>query len=177
MVDIKGSTSELVYDFLDPDFLDNPYPYYEVQRKVAPIVFSEKWGLWVFLRFDDISTLLRDRRLGRSILHVMTREELGWPPMRQDMAPFYELHRHRLMDLEPPDHTRIRNLVQKVFTPQTVEKLRPHIQQIADKLIDQVIDLGQMDLLRDFAVPFPVTVIAELLGVPENDRQSLHPWS
>jgi len=169
--------SELLFDLIDRDFLTNPYPYYDRQRETEPVVYSDKWKLWVFTRYDDISVLLRDRRLGRSILHVMTREELGWPPAREEMAPFINLHRHRLLDIEPPDHTRIRNLVQKVFTPQTAENLRPQIQKIADDLLDKVQDQGHMELLEDFAVPLPVTVIAELLGVPQADRHMLRPWS
>ena len=93
------------------------------------------------------------------------------------MEPFIAVHRGRLMDSEPPDHTRLRSLVQKVFTPRTVEDLRPRIQSIVDDLLDRALPAGEMDLLEDFAVPLPVTVIAELLGIPEADRGRLRPWS
>jgi len=82
-----------------------------------------------------------------------------------------------LMEMEPPDHTRLRSLVNKVFTPGRVDAVRPRIQDIANGLIDAVFDAGTMDLLRDFAEPLPVIVIAELLGVPEPDRKYLRPWS
>ncbi len=169
--------TELTYDFTDPAFLEDPYPYYDHQRKVQPICYSEKWKLWVFTTHEYISNLVRDRRIGRAILHKMTRGELGWPPEREELEPFVRLHRHRLLDIEPPDHTRIRTLVQKVFTPQTAENLRQQVQMIADNLLNRVQGQAQFDLLADYAVPLPVTVIAELLGVPEGDRHMLHPWS
>ncbi|RMF80422.1 MAG: cytochrome P450 [Chloroflexi bacterium] len=167
----------LEFDPNDAAFMRNPYPVLNALREEAPIFWHEATGMWFVSRYDDLYTLLRDRRLGRQITHIMPREALGLPPRNPDYAPFYMLSDNSMFDKEPPDHTRIKNLVHKVFTPRRVESLRGQIQQIADDLLDAVESRGEMDLLEDYAVPLPVMVIAALLGVPEADRHKLRPWS
>jgi len=162
---------------LSPEFQRNPYPFYDAMRAEAPIWYWEEGNMWLFTRYDDISTLLRDRRLGRTMDHVLRREGRALPPIPEAQAPFHKLSQHSMFDKEPPDHTRLRSLVHKVFTPRRVENLRGRIQAITDHLLDQVEAQGRMDVLEDFAVPLPVTVIAELLGVPEEDRHRLRSWS
>ncbi|MGH2359263.1 MAG: cytochrome P450, partial [bacterium] len=130
-----------------------------------------------FTRYDDIAALLRERRLGRSILHVLSRDELGWPPPNPLISNFDHFQNHHMLDNEPPKHTRLKSLMLKAFTSSRVEGLRRKIQEIVDGLIDRVKDRGGMDLLKDFAEPIPVAVIAELLGVPEDERGPLRPWS
>jgi len=159
-------------DLLDPAFLADPYPVYARWRSETPILYDSQTDLWYFTRYADISSLLRDRRLGRAFPGHAPRQS-----RIKDPTPFGWLHNHMLMEMEPPDHTRLRSLVNKVFTPVRVEALRPRIQDIANELVEAVIDTGTMDLLRDFAEPLPVIVIAELLGVPESDRKYLRPWS
>ena len=139
--------------------------------------WHEASQLWFFTTHADVERLLRDRRFGRSILHILSREEIGLPPERSDLEPFTKLGAHSMFDKEPPDHTRLKALVHKVFTPRRVEQLRGQIQAITDDLLDRAEAQGQFDLLADFATPLPVTVIAELLGVPESDRHWLRPWS
>lgn len=107
----------------------------------------------------------------------MSREEPGWPPPDPALAPFYHFESNHLMDKEPPDHTRLRSLLGKAFTPQRVEALRPKIEAAARRLLDTLEPAGKMDLVRDFAEPLPVTVIADLLGVPDAERPNLRPWS
>lgn len=162
---------------LSPDFLRNPYPFYDEIRTEAPVLFWPEGNMWLFTRHDDINALLRDKRLGRTMDHIISRVERGIPPVPDAELPFYKLSEHSMFDKEPPDHTRLRSLVHKVFTPRRVENLRGRIQVIADGLLDKVQPQGRMEILEDFAVPLPVTVIAELLGVPEADRHLLRPWS
>jgi cytochrome P450 len=162
---------------LSREFMLNPYPTYDHLRATTPILYHQDTDLWFFSTHEDIDTLLRDRRLGRSIDPVLSREQRGVPPPSPELAPFNKLSENSMFDKEPPDHTRLRSLVHKVFTPRRVESLRGHIQNIADHLLDQVQSNGRMEVLEDFAVPLPVQVIAELLGVPEADRQHLRPWS
>jgi cytochrome P450 len=162
---------------LSPEFQRNPYPFYDDIRAAEPIMFWPEGNMWLFTRYEDISTLLRDKRLGRTMDHVISREERGIPPVPEAEAPFYKLSEHSMFDKEPPDHTRLRSLVHKVFTPRRVENLRARIQAITHDLLDAVQAQGHMDILEDFAVPLPVTVIAELLGIPETDRHLLRPWS
>jgi unspecific monooxygenase len=160
-----------------PDFIFDPYPLLTELREQTPIFWEPRWRKLFFTRYEDIAFLLRDKRLGRSMLHILSREELGWPPPDPRLTAFNQFQNHIVMEQEPPDHTRLRGLVSKAFTPQRVEGMRAKITAIVNRLLAQVQANGQMDLLRDFAEPLPVTVIAELLGVPEAYRQQLRPWS
>jgi len=161
------------FDPLSPEFTRDPYPIYDALRRTQPIFFSEALNLWFMSAYEDVAALLRDRRLGRAI----DRDEADLPPKNPKYAPFNKLSEHSMFDKEPPDHTRLRSLVHKVFTPRRVENMRIQIQAITDDLLDTAQPHGSMDLLEDFAVPLPVTVIAALLGVPEADRHLLRPWS
>ncbi len=159
----------------DKDFIQNPYPTYERLQAESPIFWHEDMGMWVVASYVDVMGILRDKRFGRSIDHVISPEARGATPPSTEYAPFYKLSDNSMFDKEPPEHTRLKSLVHKAFTPRRVENLRASIQQITNDLLDRVD--GEMDLLDDFAVPLPVTVIGELLGVPEADRRYLRPWS
>jgi unspecific monooxygenase len=161
----------------DPSFVFDPYPQLADLRESQPVFYDPVWKKIFFTRYDHIAALLRDRRLGRSILHVLSRDELGWPPPNKLTRDFDRFQSDHMLDNEPPKHTRLRGLMLKAFTPARVEGLRSKVQHIVDRLIDQVQDRGEMDLLKDFAEPIPVAVIGELLGVPEADRHLLRPWS
>ena len=164
-------------DLNHPAFVFDPYPTLGELRESLPVFYDPVWKKVFFTRYEDIAALLRDRRLGRSILHVLSRDELGWPPPDPRTRDFDRFQDDHMLDNEPPKHTRLKTLMLKAFTTGRVEGLRGAIQGIVDKLIDRVEAHGAMDLLRDFAEPLPVAVIAELLGVPEVDRPLLRPWS
>ncbi|MEP6983971.1 MAG: cytochrome P450 [Chloroflexota bacterium] len=159
----------------DPEFQHNPYPVYDELRATTPIFYWEPWKIWFFTRYEDINTLLRDRRLGRTMQHILPPEQRYVPS--PTLEPFERLGQYSLFDKEPPEHTRLRGLVHKVFTPRRVEGLRLQIGNICNDLVDAVVETGQIEVLSDFAVPLPVNVISELLGVPEADRPLLRPWS
>ena len=154
-------------DLTDPAFLDDPYPTLARARASAPLVWHEQTGQWLAVTYAAANGLLRDRRFGR----LWQDKE----PAAQ-FAPFNDLHRNQMMENEPPAHTRLRSLVASAFARGHVERLRPRVQQLADGLLDAV-DGGQLDLIADYAEPLPVAVIAELLGVPEEDQPMLRPWS
>jgi len=160
---------ELHLDLNDPAFIRDPYPRLAELRERLPVFHDPVWKKVFFTRYDDIAALLRDRRLGRSIPHV--------PPPDPLTRDFDAFQGHHMLDNEPPKHTRLRGLMLKAFTPARVEGLRGAIEGVVGGLIDRVRGRGEMDLLRDFAEPIPVAVIAELLGVPEEDRPLLRPWS
>lgn len=166
-----------MFNPLDPDFIRDPYPTYEQLRTTTPLLYLPEQKMWFVSLYEDVNALLRDRRFGRTMDHILTREERGLPPKRADLAPFDKLSENSMFDKEPPDHTRLRTLVHKVFTPRRVEMLRGKIAIIANDLLDQVADKPVFDLLEDYATPLPVSVIAELLGVPEEDQHYLRPWS
>jgi cytochrome P450 len=161
----------------DPAFIADPYPVYRELRDAHPVHYDEATDHWLVARYADVNALLRDRRLGRTYLHAATHAEMGRPEDPAWHEPFWHLIRSGILDMEPPDHTRVRRLVSKAFTPAFVEGLRPRVQRITDDLVDAVADGPTFDLLPAIAEPLPVTVIAEMLGVPESDRHLLRPWS
>src|SRR5215218_6844713 len=169
------------FDPWSAEFVAWPYDVYAQLRQESPVWFFERTGQYMVSRYVDVNALLRDRRLGRTYLHVASHEEMGHPPDPEHLAPFWKLIRDGMLDREPPDHTRLRRLVSKAFTPRMVEQLRPRIAAIADRLVDRLVDAGSdgspVDLISVVAEPLPVTVIAEMLGVPEADRHLLRPWS
>jgi cytochrome P450 len=167
----------LGFDPGDPRFVADPYPVYERLRGAAPVVYDEATDHWLVTRFDDVSMSLRDRRFGRTYLHVATHEEMGREPPPVSLDPFWHLITSGILDMEPPDHTRVRRLVSRAFTPRMVESMREPVQELTDDLVDSVAGTGEFDLLATIAEPLPVAVIAELLGIPQDDRSLLRPWS
>ena len=159
----------------DPDFLHDPYPTYARLRDETPVLWHEPWGAWVLTRYRDVDRLLRDRRLGRVMEGVEKR------PPDPAHAPFDRIQAGSLLEIEPPDHTRIKQVVHDVFTPRHVRALGERIERLclrqAAALAERMEADGEADLITVFAEPIPVTVIAELLGVPEEDRHLLLPWS
>ena len=164
-------------DPVDPGFFNNPYPAYHAIRAQVPVFKWEQYGYWCFARHEDVNALLRDRRFGRQILHVASREELAWPETPPHLKPFYDFEKHSLLELEPPVHTRLRSLVTRSFLSRQVEGLRPMISNLSNGLIDRLESAHEADLLPAFATPIPVIVICELLGVPAGMAQQLLSWS
>jgi cytochrome P450 len=160
----------------NPVFVQDPYSAYEALRGTK-LFWWDSYGHWCTARHDVVSALLRDRRFGRQILHVASREELGWPEPNPALEPFDAVERNSLLELEPPAHTRLRGLVNRAFVSRQVEKLRPRIAVLADELIEGFAHAGTVDLLDAFATPIPVIVIAELLGVDPGDAPLLLDWS
>ncbi|MFC0847472.1 cytochrome P450 [Streptomyces noboritoensis] len=161
----------------DPGFVADPYPAYTALRARGRAHHHTPTNQWLIPHHTDVSTLLRDRRLGRTYLHRFTHEEFGRTPPSPAHEPFHTLNDQGILDLEGPDHTRIRRLVAKAFTPRRVEELEPVVQRIATRLVGDFVAAGGGDLLTEVAEPLPVTVIAEMLGIPEEDRHLLRPWS
>lgn len=156
------------FDPRDPAMVADPYPVFTAMRAAGQPIWHDDLDMWLAVRHADAEAVLRHRRAGRVF---RDREPLA------DFAAFNRLHRDSILDSEPPQHTRLRRLVQSAFARGHVERLREPIQRTADALLDAVADRGECDLLADFAGPLPVAVIAELLGVPESDRHLLRPWS
>ncbi|CAL9302105.1 cytochrome P450 [Streptomyces sp. SudanB182_2057] len=172
-----AAAADHVFDPWDPAFVADPYPAYAELRARGRVIRYEPSDQWLVPHHADVSALLRDRRLGRTYLHRFTHEEFGRTPPPPEHEPFHTLNDHGMLDLEPPDHTRIRRLVAKAFTPRTVERLAPYVRGLADELVAALVGNGGGDLLTDVAEPLPVAVIAELLGIPAADRPLLRPWS
>ena len=165
------------FDPWDAAFLADPYPAYAELHAQGRVQYYEATDQWLVPHHADVSALLRERRLGRTYVHRFTHEEFGRTAPPAAHEPFHTLNDHGMLDLEPPDHTRIRRLVSKAFTPRTVERLKPYVGNLAGELVDRLVESGGGDLLTDVAEPLPVAVIAEMLGIPEADRAPLRPWS
>jgi cytochrome P450 len=164
-------------DLLDPAFKANPYPTYAELRSTARVYrasLPDGRGVWLVTRYEDVLAVLKDERFVKNWREVITPEQLAQiPPVPEVMEPLSK----NMLDTDPPDHERLRSLVSKAFTPRLIERMRPRVQAIADSLLDAVQDRGEMDLIDDYAFPLPITVIAELLGVPTEDRNSFREWS
>ncbi|MCX5205244.1 cytochrome P450 [Streptomyces sp. NBC_00237] len=160
-----------------PTFLADPYPAYATLRARGRVHWFEPTRQWLVPHHADVSALLRDRRLGRTYQHRFTHEEFGRTAPPPEHEPFHVLNDNGMLDLEAPDHTRIRRLVSKAFTPRTVTQLIPYVDQLASDLVAALVVNGGGDLLSSVAEPLPVAVIAQMLGIPESDRAPLRPWS
>ncbi|MFG2299748.1 cytochrome P450 [Actinacidiphila glaucinigra] len=171
------SSTATAFDPWSPQFVADPYPAYARLRAEGRAHWFEPSGQWLIPHFADVSALLRDRRLGRTYLHRFTHEEFGRTAPPPEHEPFTTLNGNGLLDLEAPDHTRIRRLVSKAFTPRTVERLTPTVQRLAGELVERLVAEGGGDLVAMVAEPLPVAVIAEMLGIPAADRHLLRPWS
>lgn len=163
---------------LSPQFSHNPYPIYHLLRSEDPVYWSDAWGCWILTRYDDVVSTLHNPQLFSSFGRVtgIIQQELP-EPLLEKIQPLIDHYSRGLINVDPPDHTRLRQLVHKAFTPRTIEKLRSHIQEIVDGLLDEVQDTGEMEVVRNLAYPLPVTVIAELMGVPVKERDRFKRWS
>jgi len=153
---------------MDPEFLADPYPTYHRLRAEDP-VHQSPLGFWVLTRYDDVSAVLRDPRFIKEPLAALVAARFGAEVPRGVGLS--------MLDRDPPDHTRLRGLVSKAFTPRVVDGLRSRIQQIVDELITRVQAAGSMDVIEEFAYPIPVNVICEMLGVPLADHERFKGWS
>jgi cytochrome P450 len=161
----------------DPEFYQNPYAFYDRLHASDPKFFWDQYGHWCFAGFKDVSALLRDKRFGREILHVATREELGMPEPKPHTAAFDLTEKHSLLNLEPPAHTRLRTLVNRAFVSRHVEQLRPRIVKLANEIIDGFEGQDSVDLIKAFAAPLPAIIIAEMIGLPAESAPQLLAWS
>lgn len=161
----------------DSAFYQAPYAFYAELHARSPTFVWEDYGHWCFTGFREVNALLRDKRFGRQILHLMSREELGLPEPKPHTAAFAQTEKYSLLTLEPPAHTRLRTLVNRAFVSRHVEQLRPRIHDLANELIDKFEADGQAELLKAFAAPLPAIIIAEMIGLPAEMAPQLLNWS
>ena len=157
----------LVSLFSDPAVRADPYPVYRRLRETAPVHRSAVLPLWVATRYDDCGTVLRDPRFGKSDEVQRIFGSSAQNAGRE--VPI--ISRYSMLRMNPPDHTRMRSLVAREFTPRRVEELRPAVEAMVDEILDQLADAGGGDVMDVLAFPLPVRVIGELLGVPVEDRE------
>jgi cytochrome P450 len=176
MSDSQASTLDSF--LVSEPFLKDPYPALRQLREEDPVHWSDAIGGWVLTRYDDIVVSFKDTdhfsnegRLARAVEHLA-------PESRLKLKTFEEHYRTKgLLHSDPPDHTRLRALVTRAFTPRTVEAMQPRIRAIADELLSNVEPLGRMDVIRDLAVTLPITVLAEIMGMPPEEKLLVKGWA
>jgi cytochrome P450 len=172
------TTIERLNPFI-PEFIKDPYPHYQRYREQDPV----HWGIssnpnlpgaWYVFRYDDVMKVMEDRRFGREFIK---RDDVETTPVPTAYNTFLTMVSKWIVFREPPDHTRLKSLVGKAFTPKIVENLRPNVYQIADGLLDKVHARGEMDLVEEYAFPLPIMVIAVMLGADPNDYPLFRKWA
>ena len=161
----------------DATFKANPFPYYAQLRDTEPVKhvqLSRKHDAWLVTRYDDVNALLKDERFVKDRRRAM---EPGQRPTRFPQPRFVEPLMYNMLYVDPPDHTRLRGLVHKAFTPRLIETMRERVRVLTHQYLDAAERKGSFDLIADYALPLPVTVISDMLGVPPEGRRRFHIWS
>jgi cytochrome P450 len=166
---VQPAANAPLFNPLAPEFIRNPYPYYERLRTTDPMHLTPL-GMYLASRHAEVSLVMRDKRFGKDYVARTIRR---YGPKIMD-EPVFRSMSHWMLQADPPDHTRLRGLVVKAFTARRVEDMRPRIQQVVDETIDRVIARGEMDLIEDFAFRLPVTIICDMLGIPEEHREAFY---
>jgi cytochrome P450 len=158
-----------------PGTLANPYPMYRALLSENPVSWNEMMEMWIVTRYADVDDVLTRPNMSADRTRARNRFAQMQAQQQENFGPFNRAQ--TMLSADPPEHTRLRKLVSKAFTPRAVEALRPRIQEIVDHLLDEAAKKGSMDLVQDLAYPLPVIVIAEMLGVPAEDRDKFKKWS
>ncbi|MQA13843.1 MAG: cytochrome P450 [Pseudonocardiaceae bacterium] len=166
-------------DLLGDDAVADPYPHFAALREHDPVHWSEKYRSWFITRFDDVSGAMRDERYSSDRISPYRRAKLDGPGTDPAVRSAFGVLENWMVFKDPPDHTRLRKLLTSAFTPRAVERIRPRVAELADELLDAVTSRGstRADLISDFAYPLTASVIAEMLGVPREDRERFKDWS
>ncbi|HUO47160.1 MAG TPA: cytochrome P450 [Acidimicrobiia bacterium] len=168
--------TEVLYNPFDPAEIADPYPTYRTLHESAPVLAQPLFHGCVFVRHHDVRAILHDGRFSanrNSSTFVASLAAAGQLPLDDGQNVFART----ILSRDPPDHTRLRRLVSKAFTPSRVEALEPRVASLIDDLLDALPRAGTVDLMETFAYPFPVLVISELLGLPASDHENLKRWS
>jgi len=166
---VQTTTTEPLFNPLSPEFIRDPYPHYERLRTTDPMHVTPL-GTFVASRHAEVSLVIRDKRFGKDYVE-RTKRRYG-PDIMEE--PIFRSMSHWMLQQDPPDHTRLRGLVVKAFTARRVEDMRPRIQHIVDDTLDRIAPQGHMDLIEDFAFRLPVTIICDMLGIPDEHREMFY---
>ena len=165
----QAAAAAPLFNPLAPEFIRNPYPHYDELRRLDPVHITAH-GMYLISRHADVSGVLRDKRFGKDFVERSTRRY--GPQIMEE--PIFRSMSHWMLQQDPPDHTRLRGLVALAFTARRVEDMRPRIQQVVDETLDAIVGQGHMDLIDDFAFRLPVTIICDMLGIPEDHREPFY---
>ncbi|MBN83231.1 MAG: cytochrome [Planctomycetaceae bacterium] len=171
-----ASSDDFDTDLLTPLYLANPYPSYAALRDTAPVFFSQRLNAWVLTRYQDVYRALKDGRLVSSRRVSSYSQQLS-AELRSQLQPLFDQFDTWIGNMDPPDHTRLRRLVNAAFTTRMVQAMRVEIEQLIEELLAGITSGQTVDFVRDFAYPLPAIVIGRMLGVPREARQQLIGWS
>lgn len=167
----------IIFNPLEPGYTDNPFPHLHEMRTNDP-VHASPIGTWMLFNYDDCFQLLRDPSMSVDDRSVEVFDQARHDTFLEAVGGDVEqLERTSILGIDPPDHTRLRRLVSKAFTPRTIEALRPRIQELVDETLDRIAAAGQADVIDELAFPLPFDVITEMLGMPAGDTSALRAWS
>ncbi len=169
----NGRSPRSPVNIASPEFKANPFPFYARLRAEAPayrVTLPTKETAWLITRYDDVAMVLKDERFVKDATNALTPAEAA---NQRWFRKVFKLLKRNMLNLDPPNHTRLRGLV-KAFSPRLIEEMRGRIERLTSELLDAVQDQGRMDVVRDYALPLPATIIAEMLGVPVEDRHVFH---
>jgi hypothetical protein len=163
------------YDPRRPEVIADPFPVFQELREQAPLYRSSVLGGWVLTRYDDVKLAISDRRFSADRMRpffkqLPVREQTAYATLCDSISRWAVFH-------DPPEHTRLRGLMNKAFTARAIEGLEPRIRVLINQLLDQVVEQGEMDLIADLAYPLPASVILDLLGLPCDDLDRIKDWS
>jgi cytochrome P450 len=153
-----------------------PFEFYSQMRRLNPVVYDERNNIWGLFRYDDVQSILGDYITFSSGPQKLDSLSLSSSDVN-DNTNARPIQRPMLLYADPPYHRTLRDVIASAFTPMIIAKLEPHIENIAHEMLNQVVEKGRMDLIDDLAYPLPVTIIAELLGVPIEDRNLFRGWA
>ncbi|HEY0606661.1 MAG TPA: cytochrome P450 [Herpetosiphonaceae bacterium] len=163
------------FDPLEPGQHANPYPTYAELRRESPVFYSPKYDMWVVTRYADVAAALKQHDIFSSVGSLQTNPDVP-PAVAAVLATGLE-SAQLMVEVDPPDHTRMRAAVNKAFTPQRISQLEPRIRRLADELIDSFVADGQAELIHQFGSPFQGLVICELFGIPGSESEKIKRWS
>ncbi len=163
-------------DLMAPEVILDPHSYYRQLRETDPVHWSERWGGWILTRYADVVQVLRDSKRFSSDRMAYLARELSQADQER-LSPIFKVLSRWIVFRDPPDHTRLRLLLNTPFTPTAVEKYRPSVRSIVQNLLDRIEGKGRMEVVRDFAYQVTMTVILELMGAPHLDRDRIKEWS
>lgn len=170
------NTTLLKDDLMAPEVIADPHSYYRTLRENERVHWNERWKGWVLTGYKEVVDVLRDAdhfssdRMGY-LESELTQEE------RESIAPIFNVLKYWMVFRDPPEHTVLRMLLNKLFTPVAIERYRPMVRKIVKKALDKVASNGKMEFIRDFAYEVPMSVILELIGAPDLDRDKIKEWS
>ncbi|NRD79986.1 cytochrome P450 [Bacillus sp. BRMEA1] len=170
---------KMAFDLYSSEYQNNPYPtlaYYRDHDPVHPFIISRgeyQRQAWLITRYQDVITLLKDEKVTKDVMNILNTEGKQTQEQKEEL----ELLVNNMLFNDPPDHTRLRALVHKVFTPKMIGGLKNRIEQISNELIEGMKNKTEVELMEDYAIPLPVTVISEMMGIAKEDRHQFRVWS